>query len=727
MLMNPAEKNTPKASGELVITVIANFTVEPIGDILRFWVERLGLGPSRLEFSGYNQVFQELIAPNSLLASSELGVNFLLIRFEDWGRDQKESLRTGTITAAVREFIGIFNAFAQRSRRPTILLLCPPSRIVSADLELARVLQSLEEDVRSAAAGLHGVSVIAADDVAALYPVKVVDDPESDRQGHIPFTRDYWVAMGTILARKARTVLQAPRKVIAVDADNTLWGGVVAEAEVNQVQVTGEWRRVQEFLQSRKQEGMLLVLVSKNKEEDVAAVFRRSDMILRREDFVAWKVNWAPKSENVRALASELELGLDSFIFLDDNPMECAEVAAYCPPVTVVTLPAQAENASSFLGHVWVFDLPPATSADKGRTEQYRQQAERKQFQASVSSFRKFIEKLELKVELAALKPEQFERAAQLTQRTNQFNATGTRRTAAELASLLASGERQALLVRVRDRFGEYGEVGLCVYSPQASELHVENFLLSCRVLGKGVEHRMLAALGQVADEFGKGYVAIPFRRTERNEPAEKFLESVGSAFRQGDLYRFPAAVAKAIVFDPGNVKEALPVADGASAAKASSAAPACDFGEIAGKLATVSDIHLAIRQKYLSNRPALKIEYVPPRNASEQALAEIWANVLNLDRVGIHDNFFDLGGDSVLSIQIISRAGQFGLRFTLRQQFQYPTIAELASVIKTANVAAANAEQGVVTSTASSGFPLAKLRRESLEKVMAHMSKIGK
>ena len=706
---------------ELLFTVTATFTAEPIEDALRFWMERLRLGRARLVFSAYNQVFAELMAPGGLLASSEPGVNLLLIRPEDWARDQDAGLRTRTVLAAEQEFLQALTAFSQRALRPTILLLCPPSQKASADLELAPVLQTIEASLRDTAKALRGVIVVSAKELADLYPVETVDDPESDRQGHIPFTQAYWAAMGTMLARKARTLLQPPHKAIVVDADNTLWGGIAAEVGAAGVQITGVWRQVQEFLLSRKEQGMLLALASKNKEEDVAEVFRRPDMTLRREDFVAWKVNWNPKSDSVRALASELDLGLDSFIFLDDNPVECAEVAAHCPSVTVLPLP-QDEGALSFLRHVWAFDLPPVTSADSDRTEQYRRQGERKQSMAGSGSFSEFFERLDLRVEFVAVAPERVERAAQLTQRTNQFNTTGRRRTASELASLLVSGERQALLARVRDRFGDYGEVGLCVYSPSDRDLLVETFLLSCRVLGKGVEHQMLAALGRIAGELGKERVVVPFTQTERNEPAARFLEAVGGAFRQGDLFCFPAARASAVTFDPEQVRNMVPATFQESRDKGDIASAGCDFAEMA-KLASVPEIQLAIRLKRLHSRPLLATEFVLPRNPAEGTLAEIWADALRLERVGIHDDFFALGGDSILAVQILSRANRAGLRLTLRQHFQFPTIAQLASITGLGKTDPRDA-MGAAPRAPSRRYSLAKLGPKTLDQVMAHLAK---
>jgi FkbH-like protein len=707
---------------ERLFSVTANFTAEPIADILRFWIEILSFGPAKVTFSGYNQVFQELVLTNGLLASSSPGVNFLLIRIEDWARDQKEDLRLVSIENAGQEFIATLKAFALRAQRPTILLLCPPSQYVASHEFMSHAVRILTDEICRVAIALRGVSVITAETLAAFYPVEHIDDSESNREGHIPFTRSFWVAAGTMIMRQARTLLRVPRKVIAVDADNTLWGGVVAEVGADKVLIDGEWAELQKFLKQQKDCGMLLALSSKNQEKDVEEVFRRPGMVLRRSDFVDWKVNWKRKSENLRALAADLNLALDSFIFLDDNPMECAEVASHCPSITVLAVPTEIKKIPLFLRHAWIFDLPSTTSEDKNRTEQYRVQADRKQLQSSVGSYREFIEKLELKVDMTQPTPDQFERAAQLTQRTNQFNATNVRRTSSELGSLIASGSRQALLVRVQDRFGDYGDVGLGVYWFSANDLNVENFLLSCRVLGKGVEHRLLSQLGRIASQSGKTIVVIPFKRTERNEPAARFFHSVCGDFLDGDLYRIPAVYASSVIFDPEYSFEASPESVGELPANEGSTRIECNFDEIARRLTSVPEIQRAIKSRFARSRPPLDIQYIAPRNTFENKLADIWEDVLGLDCVGIQDNFFDLGGDSVLSIQIVTRANEFGFRFNVRQFFESPSIIELSTLFR--NEVSSTEVALHERATTPPEFSLSKLSQKSLNHVLEYLAK---
>ena len=265
--------------------------------------------------------------------------------------------------------------------------------------------------------------------------------------------------------------------------------------------------------------GMILCLCSKNNDEDVAAVFdRRPEMVLRRDHIVGWRVNWKPKSENLRSLARELQLGLESFIFLDDDVVACADVEANCPQVLTFPLPPSPDAIAPFLGNIWAFDHRKVTKEASDRTAFYRQNAERREFEMESLTLKDFLAGLRLKIQILPMASEDLARTAELTQRTNQFNVTTIRRSEAGLQSLLQGGPK-GLAVRVRDRFGDYGLVGAMIFSAASDALVVDTFLLSCRALGRGVEHRMLARLGEIAlegDCRGWRFPAIRAGRTSR-------------------------------------------------------------------------------------------------------------------------------------------------------------------------------------------------------------------
>lgn len=679
------DRTAAKASKEFICTVTANFTSEPIGESLQFWLEFLGFGSARIEFSGYNQVFQELLTPTGRLRSSTWGVNVLLVRLEDWARSQEHARRVEIVKTVTREFIQALSEFALIAHRPTIVMLCPISAGANADKEFGPMLHGLQQECAAAIGRIRGVTLVTPTDLDALYPVDVVEDPESDRQGHIPFTTAYWTAIGTMVARKARPLFQAPVKVVVVDADNTLWNGVVGEIGSAQISLDEGRRCLQEQLLQLKRHGVLLAIASKNEEHDVVSAFCRPDMLLRRDDFVTWKVNWESKSRNIAALARELELGLDSFVFLDDNPVECAEVGANCPGVIPILIPHDTALLPEFLAHIWAFDTATTTALDESRTEMYRQQSQRNQFRAAAGNFADFIAGLQLHVTVTPPSPAQYERAAQLTQRTNQFNTSGIRRTTPAFGSLIQSGEKQALLVGARDRFGDYGDVGLAIYSVGEKRLTIETLLMSCRVLGKGVEHQLLAEIGNKAKTLGIDEVVIPFTPSERNLPAKNFLDGVGAQRIDDGSYRLSATQAAEVRFVPETAESEVVVVEvGPTRSKSVTRQ---DFSRIAASFRSVSEISKAIAGRLERERPQLATSFVAPSTPHEVVLTRIWEEVLHVRQIGAHDRFLDLGGKSLQAVAIVGRiAAEMGMRLPLDVLFSNATIAELAGRLANAH-----------------------------------------
>ncbi|HSG40711.1 MAG TPA: HAD-IIIC family phosphatase, partial [Thermoanaerobaculia bacterium] len=653
---------------KLLVAVTATFTADLLADSLEAWMEELEIR-SRVEFAPYNQVFQQLLDPSSLLGRNVRGVNVVLLRFEDWKWDQERNVHD--LAAALR-------ASAARSAAFHLVVSCPPP-------PGREVLHAgLEDRLAEALAG-SGVHLVRADEILGLYPMAASWDPHADEIGHVPYTTEFFAVLGTVIARKVHARRAAPVKAIAVDCDNTLWCGVCGEDGPLGVSIDPSRRALQEFLVAQHDAGVLICLLSKNSEADVDEVFaRRPEMPLRPSHVVARRIDWEPKSANLRSLAAELGLALDSFAVLDDNPMERAEIQAGCPEALVVELPERVEEIPGFLRHVWAFDRLEVTEEDRRRTALYRQNLERERFRGEAASFADFLAGLGLEVEIAEIAGRHIERAAQLTVRTNQFNATTVRRTEAEVRDFLATGG-EGRIVEVRDRFGDYGLVGLLLFRAAGGTLEVDTLLLSCRVLGKGVEHRMLAELGRLAGERGLSSVVVPFRRTPRNQPVFDFLESLGTA--DGSVYRFPAARAAAV---------SLAAPAPASSAEPAAAAPGRAAGRRAGaELSKSGELLAWVRSK---RRPAAaepERAFVAPRTPIEELLAEIWADLLGTDRVGVHDSFFRLGGHSLLGTVLLSRVRDaFDVEVPLFTLFESPTLGGLAGKIEEALIRDAGAEE---------------------------------
>jgi FkbH-like protein len=552
------------------IAVAATFTAEPLKDSLAYWMGELGVS-SRIEFAPYNQVFQQLLDPSSLLSGNDHGVNVLLVRFEDWQGVEDMPLVEANSTASlegkvernVRDLVLALKSAAGRSTTPHLVCLCPAAPAALADPKRAAFFRQMEDRMAAELNAASGIYPVTTLELAARYPVGEHYDPYGDEVGHMPYTSAFFTALGTMVARKIDAIQRAPYKVIVLDCDQTLWKGVCGEEGALGVETDPARKALQEFMVAQHDAGMLLCLCSKNNEPDVVEVFERHpEMPLKREHIVSWRINWNPKSENIRSLAKELQLGTDSFIFLDDDPVECAEVQSNCPNVLTLRLPQEATLIPRFLEHVWAFDHVKATEADQKRTALYRQNVERERLKKESLTFDDFLANLELGVQISPMTPGQLERVAQLTQRTNQFNCTTIRRSESEIQQLCHTGKTECLVVDVRDRFGDYGLVGVVMFEPGTDAISVDTFLLSCRALGRGVEHQMLARLGEIALTQGLDYVTIPYLPTRKNQPTLDFLGRVGAGCQQphseGCLFRFPAKAAAALVYSTSATEQTL-------------------------------------------------------------------------------------------------------------------------------------------------------------------------
>ena len=661
-----------------LVAVSATFTAELIEAPLRFWVDELGWD-YRIRFAPYNQVFQQLLDPQSLLARNRGGVNLVLVRFEDWsrfGRGGPEVLEANTA-----QLIAALRQAAASLHSPTLVALCPASPELLADPEGAALARRMEAALERAIAALAGVYWISPAELIELYPSPNYYDPHADELGHIPYTPAFFAALGALAARKIHALRLPPYKVIVLDCDETLWSGVCGEDFPEGVSLDPPRRFLQEFMRRQRESGMLLCLASKNNDEDVAETFRlHPEMPLRLEDFVARRIGWEPKSASLASLAGELKLGLDSFIFVDDNPTECAELEAHCPQALALALPAEPGKIPAFLRHVWAFDRLRVTREDSERSALYAQETERGRLEKKSASFEEFLHALELEIRMAPVTAEQLPRVAQLTQRTNQMNFTCIRRSEAELRALLAQGLTECVAVEVSDRFGGYGLVGAMIFEAAGDALSIDTFLLSCRALGRGVEHRMLAALGTIAQERGLAAVEARFTPFPRNRPALALLESAAGE-TGGTLFRLPAARLAQFGYRPDGAKPAAALSQPLAAAPARR--EPVDYVRIATELATV-DALLERQAARIPVRPAPAALPVAPRTELEKRLAAIWAELLGLPTVGVEDNFFELGGHSLLAVQLLSRVRQtFQADLSLEVVYSGPfTVAELAKAI---------------------------------------------
>lgn len=347
-------------------------------------------------------------------------------------------------------------------------------------------------------------------------------------------------SLANSLANIIKSIYGRNKKVLALDLDNTLWGGVVGDDGVDGIAVGHEvpegqvYAEFQSYCKALKSIGVVLAVDSKNDEENALAGLNHPDGVLRPDDFVAIKANWDPKDRNLQAIAEELNLGVDSFVFADDNPAERAIVAAQLPGVETPTLDG-AENYIKTLDHGGYFEVTALSGEDLKKTELYHANAERRRAQAAFADYGAYLDSLAMKATIRPFEPLYLQRIAQLTNKSNQFNLTTLRCSEEDIRAMSTDPAWLCLYGKLEDRFGDNGVVTVVAGQQEGALLHLRLWLMSCRVLKRGMEDAMMDAV--VADAAARGVKTICgyYYPTAKNAMVKEFYAEMGFARIKAD------------------------------------------------------------------------------------------------------------------------------------------------------------------------------------------------
>lgn len=331
--------------------------------------------------------------------------------------------------------------------------------------------------------------------------------------------------------RKIDSIALKRKKCIVLDLDNTLWGGVLGEEGISGIKIGGDYPGkafafFQKSLLQLSKSGVILTVCSKNNESDVSEAWDKNPfMVLKKEHFAAYRINWTDKATNIKELAEELNLGLDSFVFVDDNPTERELIKQMLPMVSVPEFPAQPYELPMFFKQLVedYFKVYSVTEEDKKKTEQYKANAARAQAQHSFADFEAFLKSLNIQITIEAANEFNIPRIAQMTQKTNQFNLTTKRYTDADVKGFLAQGWK-IWCISVADRFGDNGITGCIMVNGN----EIDTFLLSCRILGKGIENAFIKKVLTLLKESGVALINATYLPTAKNAQVKDFYEKCG-------------------------------------------------------------------------------------------------------------------------------------------------------------------------------------------------------
>ena len=338
----------------------------------------------------------------------------------------------------------------------------------------------------------------------------------------------------------------ATRKVVVVDLDNTLWGGVLGDEGWEHIRLGGHdaageaYREFQRALKCLTRRGVVLGIVSKNDEAAaLEAIRRHPEMVLGTGDFAAWRINWDDKAANLADLATGLNVGLQSVVFIDDNPVERDRVRAALPEVLTPEWPASPLLYAQALASLDCFDLPAITEEDRVRSSAYQIAQVRARERDSSASYDEWLKSLNVTVRVADLSDANLARVAQLLNKTNQMNLSTRRLTAPEIAAWASRPGHKLWAFRVTDRFEDAGITGIASLALDDKEARLVDFVLSCRVIGRQVEEAMLYQVLRYAGEQGMTRLLAEYVPTPKNGPCLKFLERSGLENGNGHVFRW--------------------------------------------------------------------------------------------------------------------------------------------------------------------------------------------
>lgn len=529
------------------LAILRSFTVEPIVPLLR--AEAFGYGIDlEIHVGDFNTYVQEMVDAGSSLYRFGPNAVILAVRGEDVAPDiggrfadlPAEAARESATRVAqgYEQWVHVFRRNSQAGlvmhalevpARPSLGVLDSQSEAGQSGL-----MRQINAELRRIAGAERGVYVLDYDALVARFGSSRWHDERKWLMARLPIAADHLIHMAREWMRFVVPLAGRTCKALVVDLDNTLWGGIIGEDGMVGIKLSAEYpgaafQAVQRALLDLSRRGILLAVCSKNNPDDaMEAIEKHPGMLLRAKDFAAMRINWGDKAQNIREIARELNIGIDALAFLDDNPFEREQVRAALPEITVIDISANPMEYAAAVRDCPVFERLSLSAEDQQRTAMYAEQRQRANAENNFQSKEDFFRYLEQEADLDPVNEMTLARVAQLTQKTNQFNVTTRRYSEAQIAEMAKRPEWHIFSIKVRDRFGDHGLVGVAITRDEGERCEIDTFLLSCRVIGRTVETALLAQIAKSAAERGCLRLAGWFLPTKKNAPARDFYEQHG-------------------------------------------------------------------------------------------------------------------------------------------------------------------------------------------------------
>ena len=537
------------------VAILGNFTVEPLVTCLKVQAY-INTMPLELYVGGYAEYAREILDENSELHRFGADVVVVLLASEavihgvigePWQDNEK---RRDLVQQGFQYFTDLLTGLRARSRASILVAnfsLHETSPLGVLDWQepfgIRRAVETLNHDLADWAQTQERTYIFDLAGLCASFGGERAFDPRMKLLADQPFATAFLPRVARELGRHLQATTGPARKCLVLDLDNTLWGGILGEDGLDKLQLGGDaageaYLQFQRAILTLHSNGTLLALCSRNDaSEAMSAIKSHPAMILRPEHFAAERINWGDKVSNIESIAEELNIGLDSMVFIDDDPFERQNVRERLPDVQVVDLPNDPVAYRSALLDLTVFDRLTVTNEDRARGRMYQERREFEHLRSEATSLDEYLNSLDMEITAVPCEGPARTRLYQMVHKTNQFNLTTRRYTEAEFDQLAQSEDSRVFGISVRDRLGDSGIVALVVLKMHPQSTEIETFLMSCRVLSRNVETGILEYVVNLARAAGARFIRGSYIPSAKNGMVSDLYQRHGFTLtgHQGD------------------------------------------------------------------------------------------------------------------------------------------------------------------------------------------------
>ena len=542
-----------KFDKKLKVAILSSFTLNGLSEILHVKSSDLGIRYQSY-LGGYNQYNQELLDSQSEYYKFSPDVTFLILDIRNFLGENfhfpyniSDNERKLLVSEKIKQIENIIKCFEKNLNSKLIITnfnipSYSPNGITEtkSDFGFHEMIEELNRSLRNISKTHSSVYIYDFNHFVSKYGEKNIFDYRQFYVGDIQIALNFIPYLAYDLMSYIKPITGTNKKCIVLDLDNTLWGGIIGEDGFDGIEL-GHSSNGKAFVDFQKEllslwnHGIILAINSKNNFDDAMKVINEHpNMILREKNFASIQINWDDKAQNLKQIAEEINIGLNSIAFFDDDKINRERIKQEFPEVLTIEIPDDHSQFSSILKNLNDFNVLQRTDEDIQRGQMYAQQRERKELEKSISNLDDFLEQLDIKVKMKNSNEFLIPRISQLTLKTNQFNLTTRRYQEEEIRNFTNDHKFIVGCAQVLDKFGDNGITGVYIINKQDKIWSIDTFLLSCRIMGRGVENGILSQILIDAKHNGVEEIRANFIPTQKNKPAENFLPDFGFQ-KEGD------------------------------------------------------------------------------------------------------------------------------------------------------------------------------------------------